>query len=138
MNRVNELRRIRENIEILREQEEKYSRPILSNMSMIRNLYDVFCMILKCQDCGKPTESDNRKKFLYAILYIFSPSTLVGGSMRYRMRECVTEIIGCTSTGVSRDYKTAMFFYDTYNSFRESVDGIIRGMLKVIGKTDEI
>lgn len=138
MNRVKELRRIRESIEALREEEEAFSRPIVANMGMIRNLYDVFCVALSRQDCGRPTDADNRKKFLYAILYLFSPATLVGGSMRHRMRENITEIIGCTPTGVSRDYKTAIFFYDTYNTFRESVDSILRDMLKVLGKTDEI
>lgn len=139
MNRVEELRRVRSEIERLREKEKDLSVPVAMNMSMIRNLYDVFCLSLKCQEPkADPSDSSSRKKFLYAVLYIFSPATLVGDVMRHKLRECVSGIIGCTPTGISRDYKTGLFFYSTYKEFRESVDRIIADMLLVLGKAGEI
>ena len=138
MNRVEELRRIRAEISRLKEVEERLSVPIVMNMGMIRNLYDVFSLSLKCQDPNaNPGDTNNRKKFIYAILYIFSPATLVGDVMRHKLRECVSGITGCTPTGVSRDYKTATFFYATYKTFQESVDGIIKDMLDIMGKQEE-
>ena len=139
MNRLDELRRVRSEIERLRDAERRLSVPIVINEGMIGNLYDVFSMTLKwLHPDGNPKDTENRKKFLYAIIYLFSPATLVGGVMRHRLREIVSRITGCTPTGVSRDYKTAMFFYATYNEFRKDVDIIIRDMLLILGRTDEV
>ena len=137
MNRVDELRRIRSKIELLREEEKELSVPLVMNMGMIRNLYDVYILSLKMQDpTADPLDTINRKKFIYAILYIFSPSTLVGEVMRHKLRECVSSVLGFTPTGVSRDYKTGLFFYSTYKEFRESIDIITNDMLFTLGKTE--
>lgn len=139
MNRVEELKRVHSEIEALKEREKKLSVPIVFNMGMIRNLYDVFCVSLKRQDpTASPKDTNSRKKFLYAILYIFSPATLVGEVMRHKLRECVAKILDCTPTGVSRDYKTGIFFFATYSEFRESVMGIIKDMLDILEKSDNI
>lgn len=139
MNRVDELRRVRSEIEGLREEERRLSVPIAMNMGMISNLYEVFALSLKRQDpSASPADTNSRKKFLYAILYIFSPATLVGDVMRHKLRECVSCVIGCTPTGVSRDYKTGLFFYATYKQFRDDVDEIIRDMLCILGKAEEL
>ena len=135
MNRVEQLRAIHAEMEELKDRERRLSEPIVENMGMIRNLYDVFRLSLKRQDPkAEPDSTADRKKFLYAILYIFSPATLVGEVMRHRLRECVSAVIGCTPTGVSRDYKTGLFFYSTYTDFRESVNKVIRDMLEYLNK----
>jgi hypothetical protein len=101
-------------------------------------MYDVFTVSLKrLSPNALPNDTTSRKKFLYAILYIFSPSTLVGEVMRHKLRDCVSKVIGCTPTGVSRDYKTSLFFYATYKEFRDDVNSIIRDMLCIIGKENE-
>lgn len=138
MNRVARLREIRSEIDSLRDEEKRLSRPIAVNMGMIGNLYDLFSMSLKrIRPQASPKDTESRKMFLYAILYLFSPVTLIGDVMRHKLRECVSGVIGCTPTGVSRDYKTAMFFYTTYQEFRECVDGIIADMLEILGKEDD-
>lgn len=138
MNRVEELRRVRSEIECLRDDERRLSVPVLSNMSLIHNLYDVFCVSLKRQKPqANPKDTNSRKKFLYAILYLFSPATLVGDVMRHKLREYVSVVLGCTPTGVSRDYKTSIFFYATYADFRESVLLIIKDMLDIMEKPEE-
>ena len=137
MNRILELKGIRAEINRLKSQEKKLVQPILSNLGLVRNLYDVYKNAIKRQN-GDPYDTDNRKKFLYAIIYCFSPATLVGDVMRHHLRETITAVIGCTHTGVSRDYKTAQFFYDTYQEFRESTDLIIAEMLYVMHKDSEV
>ena len=135
MNRVERLKAIHEEMDKLREKEKKLSQPIVENMGIIRNLYDVFRLSLKRQDPkADPESTSDRKKFLYAILYIFSPSTLVGEVMRHKLRESVSAVIGCTPTGVSRDYKTSIFFHATYQDFRDSVEQIIKDMLDYLNK----
>ena len=57
--------------------------------------------------------------------------------MRHKLREFVAAIINCTPTGISRDYKTGLFFYSTYREFKEEVDNILRDMLCVLGKTTD-
>ena len=135
MNKIEELRHIRLEIERLKGQEKTLAEPIVYNMEIVRNLLDVYKCTVKRQN-GDPNDTDNRKKFLYAILFIFSPSTLVGDQIRHQLRELVSDVIGCTNTGISRDYKTAQFFYDTYQEFRQSTDEIIKDMLYVMGKVN--
>lgn len=135
MNRVERLRKIHTEMDKLREKEKLLSQPIVENMGMIQNLYDVFRLALKKQNTkADPDGTAERKKFLYAILYIFSPATLVGEVMRHKLRENISAVLGCTPTGVSRDYKTGLFFYATYTDFRESVDLIIIDMLDYLNK----
>ena len=137
MKRVEELRKVRAEIDKLKDEDKRLSIPIVMNMGIIKNLYDAFILALKRQDpTADPTDTGNRKKFLYAILYLFSPATLVGDVMRHKLRECVSKVIGCTPTGVSRDYKTSLFFYSAYKDFRESVDNIIKDMLHILDKDD--
>lgn len=139
MNRVEELRRVRAEIELLRDDEKRLSVPIAMNMGMIRNLYDVFRMTLRrTEPTASPKDSISRKKFLYAILYIFSPATLVGDVMRHKLRESVSAILGCTPTAVSRDYKTSLFFFETYTDFRNGCTIIIKDMLEILGKESDI
>ena len=139
MNRIDRLRDIHAEIENLKDEDKRLSTPIIMNMGIIRNLYDVFCMALKRQDPhANPKDANSRKKFLYAILYIFSPATLVGDVMRHKLREFLSRVIGNTPTGVSRDYKTGVFFYVTYSDFRKDVDSIISEMLQVLGKDEEL
>ena len=133
MNRVDRLRDIHREMDRLRDEERKLSVPIVMNMGMIGNLYDVFSLSMKRIDpSSKPDDTNSRKKFLYAILYLFSPATLAGGVMRHKLRKYVSGVIGCTPTGVSRDYKTGLFFYATYARFREEVDEVIRDMLAIL------
>ena len=135
MNRVERLRQIHTEMDKLREKEKLLSQPIVENMGMIQNLYDVFRLALKKQNVkADPDGTAERKKFLYAILYIFSPATLVGEVMRHKLRENISAVLACTPTGVSRDYKTGLFFYATYTDFRESVDLIIIDMLDYLNK----
>ena len=139
MNKVEALKKVKADKELLVAEERRLSIPAVMNIDMIRNLYDVFVMSLRRQNPkADPKDTTNRKKFLYAILYVCSPATLAGDVMRHKLRECVSSIIGCTPTGVSRDYKTALFFYDTYKEFHESVDLIIKDMLIVLNEKEEV
>ena len=75
MNRVEELRRVHSEIDDLKDEYRRLSIPIVMNMGMIRNMYDVFTMSLKrLAPNAQPNDTNSRKKFLYAILYIFSTS----------------------------------------------------------------
>ena len=121
-------------MERLKVEDQRLSVPLIMNMGVISNLYDIFTLSLAQEDPkADPSDTNNRKKFLYAVLYLFSPATLVGDVMRHKLRECVSSVLGCTPTGVSRDYKTGIFFYATYKSFKESVDRIVSDMVNVLG-----
>lgn len=135
MKKIDELRRIKDEIAHLRDEQRRLSVPTVVNMGMIYNLYEVFKLVLKQQDPkSEPTDTTNRKKFLYAILYLCSPQTLVGEVMKHKLREYLAKVIDCTPTCLSRDYKTALFFYHTYKEFKDSVDDIIENMLYVLGE----
>ena len=74
-----ELKSIREQKSRLSEREQELSSPILTDFSLIPEIYDWFKDLLAGMDCPPNPESvTQRKKFLFIVLFLFAPSVLAG------------------------------------------------------------
>ena len=72
-----ELKSIREQKSRLSEREQELSSPILTDFSLIPEIYDWFKDLLAGMDCPPNPESvTQRKKFLFIVLFLFAPSVL--------------------------------------------------------------
>ena len=77
-----ELKSIREQKSRLSEREQELSSPILTDFSLIPEIYEWFREILSGADCPPNPESvTQRKKFLFIVLFLFAPSVLAGGRL---------------------------------------------------------
>lgn len=129
MNQDSELERkimrlsvIKEMKATLSREENMLSEPLLTDMSLVRNIYDLFISYHK----GRKVPMQ-RKMFIFVILYLYSPCALVGSKMRRGLREKIATILQCTNSNVSHDYKNVSFFFTTYKGFRkEALDVIDR------------
>lgn len=110
---------------MLSKEENELSRPAVTDLNLVGNLYDMFCAFE--DDEGELTL--RRKKFMFVMLYLFSPTALAGNKMRRGLREKIAAVLGCTCSNISHDYKNASFYYLTYKEFRNDCNNIIAYML---------
>lgn len=121
---ISELKTIREQKSRLSERESELSSPILSDLGLISELYKWFAEILSNMDFPPCLESvTQRKKFLFIILFLYSPSTLAGGKMLCGLRDKLCEVTNITSKStISDNCADVVFMYQNYKSFRKDID----------------
>lgn len=118
-NKIIRLKKIRIEKSELSEEENEISTPILSDKSLIYEIYKIFAEILSERDCPPCIENvTQRKKFIFIILYLFSPSTLAGGKMATGLREEMSLVLGIRSKStISDNCADVVFLYQNYDDF---------------------
>lgn len=120
---VSELKSIREQKSRLSEREQELSEPMLHDYSLLEEIYGWFKEVLSGvtlpPDADSPTQ---RKKFIFIVLFLYSPSTLAGGKMKVGLRNKIAEVTGCTGTLISHNCEDVTFFYQQYKSHRQDID----------------
>lgn len=120
---ISELKSIREQKLKLSEREQKLNKPLLSDLSLIPMIYEWFKKILEDRDFPpNPDSPHQRKKFIFIILFLYSPSTLAGGKMKVGLRNKIAEVTGCTGSLISHNCGDVTFFYQQYKSHRQDID----------------
>lgn len=108
----------------LAKEEVELSKPYVTDVNSVGNIYDMFVAI-KGKRIKKRSTTMDRKMFIFIILYFYSPSSLAGFKMRRGLREKIAEVLDCTCSNISHDYKDVGFYYMTYKKFRNDVNEII-------------
>ena len=123
---VSELKAIREQKSRLSERENELSAPVLSDLELIPVIYEWFKEILS--EMAFPPQVEcitQRKKFLFIVLFLFSPSVLAGGRMRNGVRKSLEEVFPnvkpCT---ISNNLADVVFLYQQYKDFRQDIEYI--------------
>ena len=120
---ISELKSIREQKSRLSEREYELSTPILDDYSLIGDIYEWFKEILSGLALPPCIESPTqRKKFIFIILFLYSPSTLAGGKMKVGLRDKLAEVTNCTVSLISHNCEDVTFFYQQYKSHRQDID----------------
>ena len=72
--------------------------PVLKDKSLIHEIYKIFVELLNKRGCPPNIDSvTQRKKFIFIILYLFSPSSLAGGKMTSGLRPEIAKVLGVQS-----------------------------------------
>lgn len=130
-----ELKSIREQKYRLSERESEIAKPVLTDLGMIDTLYEWFKEIaLEGKELPKGNASQ-RKKFIFIILYLYSPTTLAGGKMRAGLREKLAEVFPIKEKSVvSNNTNNLVFSYQLYKYFRQDVERIYKEIILRLGK----
>ena len=130
-----ELKSIREQKYRLSERESEIAKPVLTDLGMIDTLYEWFKEIaLDGKELPKGNVSQ-RKKFIFIILYLYSPTTLAGGKMRAGLREKLAEVFPIKEKSVvSNNTNNLVFSYQLYKYFRQEVERIYKEIILSLGK----
>lgn len=100
---------------------ERISEPLITDTSLVDRIYSFVCERHKGLN-----DKDIRKLFLFAVLSVYSPASLVGTRMRHGLRNKIADTLKCSITVVSHSISDILFFYDHYVWYRTKVDDIMR------------
>ncbi|WP_308547785.1 hypothetical protein [uncultured Parabacteroides sp.] len=131
---IAEIKSIREQKSKLSEREKELTEPTLTDLDMIGTLYGWFQEIISQKEMFRVGNVTQRKKFIFIILFLYSPSTLAGGKMKNGLRNKLGEVLGINAqTAISDNRNSLVFSYQLYKYFRQDVDFIYMEMMKKAG-----
>lgn len=118
-NKIIRLKKIRIEKSELSEEENALTAPILKDKSLIHEIYKIFVELLNERGCPPNIDSvTQRKKFIFIILYLFSPSSLAGGKMTAGLRPELARVLGVQSEcTISDNCADVVFLYQNYGDF---------------------
>lgn len=129
---IERIKWIRETRAIVAKEETELSAPQLADLDKVNDVYRYFVELYK----GKKVMMQ-KKQLIFIMLYFFSPSALGGAKMRRGLRERIANVLGCTCSNVSHDFKNISFYYKTYRNFRLNVNEAIYEIRKELEKRGE-
>lgn len=135
---IAELKSVRQQKSHLSECEQKLSRPLLASLHLIPTLFQWYCELQGHSALPQKRAGTRfRQKFVFIILFLYSPSALAGGKMTKGVRDVLAQVLGFRSpTAISNLCANVVFYYHNYKDYREDVDyvfGEILTRLKING-----
>ena len=109
------------------EEERKLLCPILTDVSLIGNIYDMFLSAMRelHPNIKELNNTIQRSKFIFIILYLYSPETFCGRKMkRGGIRDKIAKVTGCKKTLISHNCKNVKMYYYIYSEFHADVDAV--------------
>lgn len=101
--------------------------PKLKDLNLIPKIYKVFEELK-----GKEIKVNDRKEFIFVVIYLYSPNKFFGGKMPQGLRRAITKVTKVTCASViSATCTELMVLYTTYSDFRQNVD-------MLMGSLDEL
>ncbi|MEG1693461.1 MAG: hypothetical protein RR312_08735 [Bacteroidales bacterium] len=120
---INTLLQLREIQKIIKEQQiimKRLLMPQVNDYSFIPRYYKLFCTLF----ADIPYKSVyHRGKFIYVILYLYSPGALIGGRTRIGLREALAKVFNINDKQIiSKNIGDLRFYFDNYKDFRDDVE----------------
>lgn len=128
------LKNVRVEKSALSERELVLSKPLMTDRSLIKEIYTKFVEVLN-ERCMPPVSGSvlQRKKFIFIILYLYSPSALAGGKMQKGLRDDISNALGINSVStISDNCSDVVFLYQNYSDFSKDIDDIFKAVMERI------
>lgn len=94
-------------------------KPKYKDLSLIPQIFEKFV-----KDKDVITMND-RKEFIFAIVYLYAPCKFFGGKMPRGMRKAISDTMHIDSAYISRTCTELVVLYSTYRDFRQGVDNLL-------------
>ena len=102
--------------------------PRLKDFSLIPKIYEIFEQMK-----GKEIKVNDRKEFVFVVIYLYSPNKFFGGKMPQGLRRAITKATKITCANViSVTCTELMVLYTTYSDFRRGVDNLMNAVLETL------
>ena len=80
---------------------------------------------------GKEIKVNDRKEFVFVVIYLYSPNKFFGGKMPQGLRRAISQAAKVTCASViSATCTELMVLYTTYSDFRQGVDELLGTVLE--------
>lgn len=104
--------------------------PKLKDLNLIPKIYKVFEELKGKEIKGKEIKVNDRKEFIFVVIYLYSPNKFFGGKMPQGLRRAITKATKVTCASViSATCTELMVLYTTYSDFRQGVDELMNKIL---------
>ena len=129
---IMELKAIREQKSRLSERERELSSALLQDASLIPEIYSWFKdIVAEADHSPNPDGVMQRKKFLFIVLFLYTPSSLAGGRLPNGIRAELAKLFPDVSPCViSNNIADVSFIYQQYRNFRKNIEHIFSDILK--------
>lgn len=102
--------------------------PRLKDLSLIPKIYEIFEQMK-----GKEIKVNDRKEFIFVIIYLYSPNKFFGGKMPQGLRRAIAKTTRATCASViSATCTELMILYTAYSDFRLGVDNLMNAVLETL------
>lgn len=99
--------------------------PKLKDFNLIPKIYKVFEELK-----GNEIKVNDRKEFVFVVIYLYSPNKFFGGKMPQGLRRAIVRATNVTCASViSATCTELMVLYTTYKDFRHGVDELLNAVL---------
>lgn len=99
--------------------------PKLKDLSLIPKIYEIFEQMK-----GNEIKVNDRKEFIFVVIYLYSPNKFFGGKMPQGLRRAIAKATKVTCASVISATCTELtVLYTTYSDFRQNVDELINKIL---------
>ena len=100
--------------------------PRLKDLTLIAKIYEVFEEVK-----GKNITVNDRKEFIFVVIYLYSPNKFFGGKMPQGLRRAIVKATNVTCASViSATCTELIILYTTYKDFRQGVDSLLNTVLE--------
>ena len=107
--------------------------PRIKDLGKMGEMYQLFSeALLRRENDANPKGHMERRKFLLIAAFFFSPEALAGRKMRQGVRDTMASVTGITPQLVCRQFRQALFYYETYMDFKRSVDVLLEDILSLL------
>lgn len=102
--------------------------PQLTDLSFVEKIYNAFL-----EDKGKHITVNDRKVFIFVVIYLYAPQKLFGGKMPHGMRRAIANVAGITCASfISSACAELLILYTTYDDFQQEVDRLLNKVYSII------
>lgn len=92
--------------------------PRLTDLSLIAKIHEMYVGFAR-ESGFNADGTDNNKQFLFLILWLYSPASLLGGRINKELRSSIATALGISaSTALYKMRSTSVSWYETYPEFR--------------------
>lgn len=104
--------------------------PKLKDLSLIPKIYEVFEAMK-----GQHITANDRKQFIFVVIYLYLPSKFFGGKMPHGLRRAIVRATNATyASFISATCTELMILYTAYQDFREEVDELMSAVINMLEK----
>lgn len=132
--RVADIRSLGSRLATLRRSYERATRPSMDDFALLPSLYEAYRSVFARRGCpDQALRVYHRKKFLLAVVYLYSPKTLAGAKLRVGLRSRITRLLGIKAdTPVSDNCSSMLDLYRLYRDFRSDTDEVLSAMARAV------
>lgn len=127
-NKIISIQEIKQKKESVLQSEKEVCSPLLTDYSQIPLIYEWFKNYMNRQDCPPNPDSVNqRKKFIFVILYLYAPASILGYKMPNGLRAKIAVTLGVQKhCSVSMYCEDLIFLSQHYKGFRSDIEDVFR------------